>query len=279
MTLGDIRRILDQARELESVEWIYLEGGEPFLYYPILLRAAREAGDQGFKVGMVTNAFWATTREDAEEWLRPLAGLLGALSVSGDLYHASDDPGTRAENAVAAAEKLEIPVGMIRIAQPEEANAAASHGQLPEGVSAVLYRGRAAEKLFARASMQPWWSFSECTHEELRDPGRVHVDPLGNVHICQGICIGNMFRTPLREICESYEPDAHPIVGPLLEGGPAELVRRYGLEHEESYADECHLCDRARDALRERFPEELCPDQMYTVVGEEPADEPRGEEP
>jgi hypothetical protein len=56
-------------------------------------------------------------------------------------------------------------------------------------------------------------------------------------------------------------------------------VRRYGLEHEESYADECHLCDRARDALRERFPKELCPDQMYRVVGEEQTGEPPEEDP
>ncbi len=60
-----------------------------------------------------------------------------------------------------------------------------------------------------------------------------------------------------------YDPDAHPIVGPLLAGGPAEIVRRYGLAHEAGYADHCHLCYRMRCALRARFPEVLTPDQMY----------------
>jgi len=67
----------------------------------------------------------------------------------------------------------------------------------------------------------------------------------------------------LRDICAAYEPETCPIIGPLLEGGPAELVKRYDLEHEDSYADACHLCDAARRLLRARFPETLTPDQLY----------------
>ena len=95
------------------------------------------------------------------------------------------------------------------------------------------------------------------------------MDPFGNLHICQGISIGNLFRTPLKEICETYHPDSHPIAGPLLEGGPAELVRRYGLSHGAAYADACHLCYEARRALRDRFPEILGPDQMYGALDKE----------
>jgi hypothetical protein len=99
----------------------------------------------------------------------------------------------------------------------------------------------------------------------------VHVDPLGYVHICQGLALGNLFRQPLREILACYDPDAHPITGPLLTGGPAELARRYAVEPGGRYADECHLCDEVRRALRGRFPEELGPDPIY---GREP-NEPR----
>jgi hypothetical protein len=60
-----------------------------------------------------------------------------------------------------------------------------------------------------------------------------------------------------------YDADEHPIVGPLLAGGPAEIVRRYDVPHQEGYADHCHLCYESRCALRERFPEVLTPDQMY----------------
>jgi hypothetical protein len=77
--------------------------------------------------------------------------------------------------------------------------------------------------------------------------------------------VGNVLQTSLRAICETYDPDAHPIAGPLLAGGPVELVRRYEVPHEEAYAGACHLCYEARRALRARFPEVLAPDQMYGV--------------
>ena len=73
MTLAQVRDIYRQAQELGTVEWIYLEGGEPFLYYPIMVQAAREAAVLGFRVGVLSNAYWASTVEDAVEWLlRPL---------------------------------------------------------------------------------------------------------------------------------------------------------------------------------------------------------------
>jgi hypothetical protein len=85
------------------------------------------------------------------------------------------------------------------------------------------------------------------------------------MHLCQGLVIGNLNDQPLRLICETYEPDAHPIIGPLLAGGPAGLVRHYNLPHEDTYADACHLCYESRRALRERFPDQLGPDEMYGI--------------
>ena len=74
------------------------------------------------------------------------------------------------------------------------------------------------------------------------------------------------FEKPLKEICESYDADAHPICGPLLGGGPVALVCEYDLPHESTYADACHLCHEMRCGLRMRFPELLKPDQMYGKV-------------
>ena len=75
--------------------------------------------------------------------------------------------------------------------------------------------------------------------------------------------MGNLFESPLREICEAWDPDAHPITGPLLAGGPVELARRHGIPMADRYADACHLCYETRAALRDRFPKELGPVQMY----------------
>jgi MoaA/NifB/PqqE/SkfB family radical SAM enzyme len=266
MTLGQIRHILRQAEELGTVEWIYFEGGEPFLYYATLLGGVREAAQRGFRVGIVSNGYWATSPEDAVQSLRPFAGLVQDLSVSSDLYHDRELPSPEAHHARAAAKQLEIPFGVITITQPALVpDSGGVTGQLPQSESGVMYRGRAAAELAKHADGSPSEDFLECPFEDLREPGRVHVDSIGNLHICQGISLGNLFETPLREICETYDPDTHPITGPLLEGGPLRLARRYEVRCLDSYADACHMCDSIRQALRPRFPSVLTPDQMYRV--------------
>jgi MoaA/NifB/PqqE/SkfB family radical SAM enzyme len=262
LTLGQIEQILHQAQDA-GVTSIYFEGGEPFLYYAILAQAVHKAADMGLSVGIVSNAYWATSIADAEEWLRPFVGRLEDLTVSSDLFHCEEDLGENPQNAIAAAKWLGIPTGMISVAQPD-AKAAQSHGQI-EDESAVMYRGRAAEKLASRATLHSWERFDSCPHEDLREPGRVHLDPLGNIHLCQGLVIGNLFAKPLKQICEEYDAGTHPICGPLLAGGPAALVSEYNLPHDMDYADACHLCYAARTMLRTRFPKILCPDQMYGV--------------
>jgi hypothetical protein len=266
MRLESIREILEQARDLGTVEWIYFEGGEAFLHYPVLVRGVEAAAEKGFRVGVVTNAYWAIGVEEALEWLRPFAGLVEDLSVSSDLFHGSEKLSQQAKDASVAAERLSIPLDVITIARPEKTHASGATGRLPAGESAVMFRGRAADMLTSQTSQHSWETFAECPHEDLREPGRVHVDPFGNVYLCQGISLGCMFRASLRSICEEFDPDSHPLIGALLSGGPAELLRRFDLSHAESYADACHLCYEARVMLRQRFPETLAPDQMYGVL-------------
>lgn len=263
LTLEQIQEILRQAKDA-GVRSIYFEGGEPFLFYAVLKQAVHEAADMGFSVGIVSNGYWASSVRDAEECLRPFAGRLADLTVSSDLYHCTESLGEKPQNALVAAKWLGIPTGLISVAQPEEP-AVESRGQL-EDESAVMYRGRAAETLASRAPGFPWEEFNTCPHEDLADPGRVHLDPLGNVHICQGIVIGNIFEKPLKQICVEYDAESHAICGPLLAGGPVALVEEYNLPHEAGYADACHLCYTARLSLRSRFPDCLRPDQMYGVV-------------
>ena len=263
LTFAQIEQILGQAQEA-GVESIYFEGGEPFLYYAILVQAVRKAANMGFSVGIVTNGYWANSVADADEWLRPFAGRLADLTVSSDLFHCSESMGERPQNALVAAKWLNLSTGMISIAQPGE-EAKKTHGQIQDE-GAVMYRGRAVEKLIDKATFHPWESFNACPHEDLREPERIHLDPLGNLHICQGIVIGNLFEKPLKQICDQYEAETHPICGPLLEGGPAALASEHKIPHALHYADACHMCYEARQTLRSRFPGELCPDQMYGVM-------------
>ena len=263
MTVGTIKNILGQAEALGTVEWIYFEGGEPFLYYDLLAAGILLAKESGFNVGVVTNAYWATSDSEAIDWLRPMVGLIDDFSISSDAFHGGYESPEHPEIARRAARRLRIPVDFISVAQPEAVDVTGAAGQLPAGESAVLYRGRAAEVLASRVEAIPWKQFAVCPWEDLRAPERIHVDPFGNLHICQGISIGNLLKRSLKEIMRDYDADDHPIVGPLVAGGPAEIVRRYDLPHQDGYADHCHLCYKSRYTLRERFPNVLTPDQMY----------------
>jgi len=263
LTVDQIELILNQAKEA-GVDWIYFEGGEPFIYYDVLVSGVLMAAEMGFTVGIVSNAYWAASVAKAAERLQPFTGCVSDLTVSSDLYHCEERLSEESQNAIVAAKWLKIPTGMISIAKPDE-DAAQTHGQIKDQ-GAVMYRGRAAVTLAPQADQHLWNEFTQCPHEDLREPGRIHLDPFGNLHICQGIVIGNVFEASLKKICESYAADAHPICGPLLEGGPVALVSEYNLPHESTYADACQLCYEMRLALRERFPDLLKPNQMYGKV-------------
>jgi hypothetical protein len=268
MTLAQVRDVLQQGKELGTVEWIYFEGGEPFLFHPILIGGLREAAAMGMRTGVVSNCYWATSVEDAVEWLRPIADIgVDSLGFSSDLYHGESIMTDEARNAVAAARQLGLSEDVFTIEQPEgcEPQRVTDKGEPIKG-GAVRFRGRAVAKLTEDVERRPWTEFAECPDEDFVDVGRVHIDAHGHVHLCQGLVIGNLWERPLREIIEAYDATNHPIIGPLLAGGPAALVKEFDLPHEAGYADACHLCYLARDALRRRFPETLTPGQVYGEI-------------
>ena len=264
-TLRQIRNILKEAKKLRTVTRIAFEGGEPFLYYPIMVKAAKEAADLGFSVEVLSNCYWATSPEDALEWLLPFAEVKDLkLSLSSDLYHGESWETEAVRNAVRAAKKLNMEPKVIAV---KYRNAETQNPNTIEGAEVglweLMYRGRAAQELAGDAGKRPWRESTKCPYEDLANPTRVHVDPLGHVHICQGISIGNAWQKPLSKIIEEFSPFENPILKPLIHGGPAELVEKLGLPHEENYADACHLCYATRSLLRRRYPQILAPSQMY----------------
>lgn len=262
-TLSQVRQVLDEARKLGTIKSIYFEGGEAFLFYPLLIESVRLARQAGFSVGIVTNAYFATTEDDAALWLKPLAQLgIVDLSISDDAYH-SDEQDSPAKRAIRAARNLGLPVDSICIEQPTVAtNAPREKGESIVG-GGVRFRGRAAEKLTEGLPRVHWEEFVECPHEDLSDPGRIHIDAYGNAHLCQGLCMGNAWQTPLSALVKQYDVTTHPIASVLAKGGPAKLVKQYNLPHDDAYVDACHLCYRARQAMLDQFPQYLAPRQLY----------------
>ncbi|MHA1112199.1 MAG: radical SAM protein [Promethearchaeota archaeon] len=268
-TLKQIEGVIDEAIRIGTIEWIYLEGGEPFLYYPLLVESVKLARDYGFKVGIVTNSYWATTEQDAELWLRDIAKSgVSAIEISNDEFHFVEDERNLPKIAQKVAKRLKIPsISTITIDQPRvelESKKAREKGTAIMKGGAV-FRGRAVDTLVEGLPTRDWETLVECPYEDLKGLGRVHLDSFGNVQICQGISIGNFFGTPLSEIIKNYDPENHPICGSLLKGGPAQLVKDLGLKHDSRYVDECHLCYLMRKSLLDKYPKLLTPKQVYGI--------------
>ncbi len=268
-TLAQIEAALEQVQELGTVDVVYFEGGEPFLYYPLMVEGIRLARQRGFQTGIVTNSYWATTERDAELWLNPLAALgLADLSVSDDVFHHGTEEENVAKRALRAAKGLGIPSDSICVEEASVALGAEKDQERGQPVigGGVMFRGRAVEKLVSGLPTRPWAELTECPYEDLRDPSRVHLDAYGHLHLCQGLIMGNIWETPLADVVAGYRPERHPLCGPLLQGGPAQLARVYHLEHENEYVDECHFCYSLRLALIDRFPQYLAPRLVYGLV-------------
>ena len=267
-TIQQVDDVLEEAQKIGTIKTIYFEGGEPTLYFPLLVESIRRAYQKGFEVGIVSNAYGALADEDALLWLEPLveAGL-SVLSVSNDTFHYGEEVENPAAIAREAAKKLGLDSFPICIDPPEvieEPSAAGNKGQSVIGGGAK-FRGRAADKLTEGLPLRSWNELKECPDEDLVSPSRVHVDSFGNIHICQGISIGNFWDKPLSEIMASYHPDTHPICGPLHKGGPAELALALNLEPDEGYVDECHLCFLSRREVIDKYPQHLTPRQVYGI--------------
>jgi organic radical activating enzyme len=265
-TLNKIQEVLDEAIRIGTIKWIYFEGGEPFLFYPLMIEGIKIAQKRGFKVGVVTNAYFATSEEDAELWLKPLYELgISDLSISNDQFHYEGEKENPAKYVLDAAKKLDIPVSEICIKKPTVEMGIDKEQAKGESVigGGAMFRGRAVEKLTEGLPKRWWEEFTECPYEDLKDPKRVHLDPYGNVHLCQGLSMGNMWEIPLSKLVKNYNADSHPICRPLVRGGPALLAKEYNVKHEDKYVDACHFCYLLRLALIDRFPQYLTPRQVY----------------
>jgi Histidine kinase-, DNA gyrase B-, and HSP90-like ATPase len=104
---------LNQAKEAGSVEWVYFEGGESFLFYQAMMAGINKAINLGFKVGIVTNSYWATSEEDALLWLSPLVNKVQDFTISSDLYHFNEKVSQQSKYVTRIAERLSIPLPYI----------------------------------------------------------------------------------------------------------------------------------------------------------------------
>ena len=90
------------------VKVLSLTGGEPFYSLDDIKTISDFAEAEGLLVSAVTNAFWATTFENAMQVLNQLPAIK-MISISTDAYHLASIPFEKPKNAILAARELGIP--------------------------------------------------------------------------------------------------------------------------------------------------------------------------
>ena len=121
-TMSQIRNLLDEAVKIGTIEWIYFEGGEPFLFYPVMLEGIKIARNLGFRVGIVTNSYFATSVEDIKLWLKPIQELgINDFRTSNDPYHYENEEDNPSIRTRKAALELGLPAADIHIEKPSVA--------------------------------------------------------------------------------------------------------------------------------------------------------------
>lgn len=261
-TFSQLKRTIDSIAAVGGVRWVFFEGGEPMIYFALLIEGIKLATAKGLSTALTTNGFWITSVRDIIPYLKQLrdAGLT-AIQISCDELHDNLRLEPLQQDIADACSKANIMCQFIGVSVPPP-NAEPLEARRGETIVSghIAFRGRAAHRLTEPQALWLWSSFDECPHENLADPFRIHIDPYGDVLICQGISIGRLEKHDLKSILGGYVPEKHPVVGPLLKGGPAELMREYSLSYQEGYIDACHLCYSARRQLRrDRNIEEVRP--------------------
>lgn len=261
--------LIREAAELPEIDHLFLEGGEPFLFPDLILALVEAATAGGLWVGALSNGFWAHSRAAALARLEPLAAAgLRSLSISTDSWHEEFVSREIAMQAAITAEELGISAD-IMVCDPLKTTGLESNvGAISTYRGEVTCRGRAVDSLCGGGE-HSWGELVNC-RERLSEPGRVHVGPDGEIHLCQGLLLGQRAGdVPLGDILANYDPKKHPLVSRLMDGGPAAMARyAQELDWKPSglYIDPCHLCHEVRTFLRPLYPELIGPSEVYEAA-------------
>ena len=289
MTVAEVESYLAAVAD-QSLEWILLFGGEPFLF-PDLLRASVAAAAPLARVLVFTNGCWATDPDAARQQLADLqAAGLDYILFSVDAFHQAHVPLERIAIGLEAARELgyhTIEIDNRCLGEPDADNffnrrtrdimtrlaelCDLTGVNVLQGPSRMV--GRAADQLSPYLATQTTPP-TECPLPgylggDLRAPTGVEIHPGGWVNLCAGLALGNARQRPLDEVLADYDPDAHPIIGVLASDGPPGLLRmarERGYTPAAGYADGCHMCYEARRFLHPFYPDHLAPGRPYVAA-------------
>lgn len=280
---------ISELHKHNDLEYVVLLGGEPGLFPGLTHELATAIRRYGLGVRVETNASWATDEGVATSFLEPLCAAEAQIMLSVDAFHepfvslACVEQAIRALNTLGGKYVIEVPYIDFPGAQhPSDIRTNELLSELERRLARkpcaplckgpVYFKGRAAHTLAPLVAdgkgvpgdvcdTVPWWSNGSQSTLEL-----LGLDPDGHLSKECGISIGNVKEQGIEELVDSFDAETHPILSTLIHQGPLGLAREaaeFGYALKPSYADKCHLCQEAREALRPKYQEYLVPDIHY----------------
>jgi hypothetical protein len=265
---------------------LHFTGGEPFLNFPLLVKAVEVAEELGIPSTFVeTNCSWCLNDEVTRERMNLLAaaGLAGIL-ISVNPFYAEYVPFERTERCIRISQqvfgrnvvvyqlayyKRFRQLGIQERISLEDYMELTKDGRLVEQVELFLM-GRAARRLREFYPAYPARRFfgTPCRPPFLRN-WHNHFDNYGNFlpGYCGGISLGQ-WRNLDTLAEEGIDLDTHPVLRFLIAEdvrGLLQFAQDLGYqESPEGYLSKCDLClDLRRHLVSEGDFEELCPREFY----------------
>lgn len=240
------------------IKGLALTGGEPFYNLENLTRVSSYGERLGLAVSVVTNAFWAASRDEALSVLSRVPAIQ-AFSFSTDVYHQRSIPLDYIENAVWAAGEMGRQYNVAvctdneddqqyrRILEKLESTIGADRIRL----SITFPAGRArktARHLNYHAAPEPTVAACSMASSPVIFPdGRVNacIGPLLTLPAAHPLFLGNIEQESLADILDRAE--LNPILHAIRAWGPHKLVsllRQHGHEGllPREYISNC-ICD------------------------------------
>lgn len=283
ISLKDVKRDLRNLKTNHPVDSVYFFGGEPLLYFELLVNLIREVKKLEIPncetIGIITNGFWGKNDSISKKYAKGLkeAGL-NSLVISVDAFHQEFVPIDAVKGTIRAAREVGIEwikingksLGDIGVNNRYNRQTKCLIRELEKefdvdeiDVKPLMVVGRAADHL---KKYLPVTEIPSGKCDRIRNPTYIEIDPNGWVWFCSGIAIGNTRKKSISEIVRGYDYKEHQILCRIVDKGPKsllELAMEKGYKPLQGYADECHLCFSVRRFLRPFYPDILVPAHFY----------------
>lgn len=289
MNTSVIDAIFKDSTTIKHLAWVHVSGGEILLEpnncYELLTCIHSYFTKN---IGISTNAFWAKNKKTTYDTIQKLVsnGVTG-IAVSADYFHSPCIPISNVKRAVQAIVENGIrthcyimgarcnsdvtnSIDINNVCQ-HIAEHVKNNTNMPLAPTQIRSIGYGSTINIPKKPIIPngmCTDLSECLGKRgPMNPSMVWVDCYGNVMICYGIIIGNVFKKDFSKIIADYSSKQNTIISIIAKQGPKglyELAQTLHIPTPHEFYDECDVCYTCRKALQSHF-EELGPRECYPI--------------